>query len=70
MPQNDVTKMATPALKSEFRALADALQPLTARRKVIADEMKAREFTGRQFKHMTRKEKVALYNDLKTDLER
>jgi hypothetical protein len=61
--------MTTPELRAEFKAHADAMQPLNGRRKVIADEIKARKFTKNQFSHLSRKEKLRLLNDLKNELE-
>jgi len=65
--------MTTDDLRTEFRQLANTLQPLNARRKLINDELKKRLKSAAaklRIRSLERGEKVVLYLELKQDLGR
>lgn len=65
-----VASMTGDALVAEFKKLADVLQPINARRKLIADEIKKRKESspiGQRLKFMTKKEKNILFLELQKD---
>ena len=72
MPLKDPKNMTFAELKAEFKSLADTLQPLNARRKLIADELSGRGKQGdaaNRLAALNEKQRRGLYIELSKEFE-